>query len=347
MPGSRRQAGRRHSVRLSCCHNRADGRIEFMCRSGGVVAVPYIYGDLFWLFNGAVDALLLYVSGRLAGCRIRLWRLLCGASLGATYALGFLYAAPGPLYHPAAKAAVPAVMLAAAYWPLSGRDFIRLGAWFAATAAFVAGAAAALGGAQATNLWAGAAGKGVPAWAVAVGLVLPLIGGRAAWSSLHRRWARQAYLVPVEIAVAGRQAFFTGLLDTGNRMEDPLNGAPVIVAELAAVAPLLPEQVVEVYSREGTMASEQAARALSEGAWRNRFRLLPFSSLGQRNGLLLGFRPDTVAVSIDGRRREVVPVTVAVAPSPLSSSGEYQALLPPQVAAAAGGGWGKGRVAAC
>lgn len=299
--------------------------------------MPYVYGDLFWLLNAAIDLILLYVAGRLAGCRTRPGRLALGAALGATYALGFLYPSLAPLYHPVLKAALPAGMLLAGYWPVAVRQFLRLAFWFAAGGAFVAGAASAFAGLPLISPWAEDAWRaGVPVWTLLLCLVLLAVCGRLAWSFLRHRWTRDAFHLPVEIALGGRRVACTGLLDTGNHLEDPLTGAPVLVVELAAVGPLLPPGLAEIYRREGHLVSEPAVRALAEGSWNARFRLLPFSTLGQRHGLFLGFRPDGVTVTEGGQRRQVREVTVAVSPDRLSSAGEYQALIHPQLLALPG-----------
>lgn len=296
----------------------------------GVAAVPYVYGDVFWLVNGVVDLILLYVAGRLAGCGVRPARLFLGAALGATYALGFLYPSLAPLYHPVLKVTALVGILLVGCPPPSGRAFLRLVFWFLAAASLVAGAASALARLWVTNPWVEGAGRsGVPAWALLLGLLLSVAAGRLAWFSLRHRWARESCHLPVEIALAGRQVACTGLLDTGNHLEDPLTGAPVLVVELSAVAPLLPPGVSDACRREGGLLSEAAADLLGERTCQARFRLLPFSTLGQSHGLFLGFRPDRVTVSEGGRRWEASQVTVAVTPQRLSPAGEYQALIHP------------------
>ena len=36
----------------------------------------------------------------------------------------------------------------------------------------------------------------------------------------------------------------------------------------------------------------------------SRFRLIPFSSLGKQNGMLIGFKPDKVTIKFDGLEKE-------------------------------------------
>lgn len=36
----------------------------------------------------------------------------------------------------------------------------------------------------------------------------------------------------------------------------------------------------------------------------SRFRLIPFSSLGKQNGMLIGFKPDGVTITFDENRLE-------------------------------------------
>ena len=66
-----------------------------------------------------------------------------------------------------------------------------------------------------------------------------------------------------------------------------------------------------------------ALTRLGTGAWRARFRLLPYRSVGVDRGLLLAVRAD--ALELDGQGRG--PALVALSPTPVSDGGGYQALI--------------------
>ncbi len=112
-------------------------------------------------------------------------------------------------------------------------------------------------------------------------------------------------------------------MDTGNTLTDPASGRPVIVAEGERAAPLFPRE----HRPEPTDLRDPTAALtrLGTGAWRSRFRLLPYRSVGVDRGLLLAVRAD--GLELEGRARG--PVLVALSPTPVSDGGGYQALIGP------------------
>lgn len=275
----------------------------------------YVYWDVFLLTNFVVDCSILYAVGRLAGASTAAWRLALAGALGAAYGLGFLFlnpAVPG-LYGPPSRVISSLIILAVAYAPVPLALFLRLAVWLYAASAFVAGMAFVL---NAQLRWWGLAGA------------LLLLGAAALWGwrQARRALVRDPLLLPVEVCLRGKSAVLTGLLDTGNRLRDPLNLAPVIVVDLNALSGILPPAVRGIFTGGGV--PEDAALATQDAALATRFRVLSFVSLGH-GGLLYGFRPDSVILHDGDRRLEVADVTVAVSANPLAPGGEYQALIHP------------------
>ncbi len=58
--------------------------------------------------------------------------------------------------------------------------------------------------------------------------------------------------------------------------------------------------------------------------------MIPFKSLGRANGMLIGFKPDRVAVGADASRSDVV---IGIYNSRLTRDGRYQGLLAPELVA--------------
>jgi len=104
---------------------------------------------------------------------------------------------------------------------------------------------------------------------------------------------------------------------------DPVSGRPVMVAEGESIAALFPK---DHCPRPSDLSDPAAGLArLGTGAWRTRFRLLPYRSVGVDRGLLLAVRTDLL--ELDGQRQG--PVLVALSPTPVSDGGGYRALIGP------------------
>lgn len=247
-----------------------------------------IYADRLLLLNFMIDYLLCLVTGRISGLVLRRRRYALAALFGAAYALLTLLPGWRRLAGPAGQLASAALMGLIAFG--GERRCLRCLLRFLAVSA-------ALGGA----VWAVSLAGGRPALDSRV-LVLSFALCYGGVSLLYRARGRVDDLprAEVRLRLAGRECRFMALLDTGNRLADPLSGSPVMLACPRVLAPLFP----------GADLSAEPVDLLRAPALVGRFRLVPYSAVGVR-GLLPVFRPE--GVSVAGRERS--DLLVAVSPS--------------------------------
>lgn len=157
-----------------------------------------------------------------------------------------------------------------------------------------------------------------------------LILAELGWGIVHERMVNRVYQIPVEISCEGIVINVPALIDTGNNLKDPLNCQPVIIVEQAALNPLLPLELREIISQldQGDVNAMERLAHLEK--WQTRLRLIPFSSIGKKNGLLVGFRPDEIKVANQPMNQSLRP-TIAIHPHSLDPKGEYVALVPPTI----------------
>lgn len=116
----------------------------------------------------------------------------------------------------------------------------------------------------------------------------------------------------LEIRHNGEQVTLYALYDSGHHLRDSFSGAPVIIAERAALGAL----------------QLQAQPALA-GAGSSPMRYIPFSSIGG-SGVLPSFRPQEVILHSGGKIAVVDPVWIAVCEH--LGKGDYRALIGPDIA---------------
>lgn len=245
-----------------------------------------IYLDRLFLLNLLIDYLLCLVSARVCGLVLRRRRYLLAALLGALYAVGVMLPGLSALARPPGQLVSAALMAAIAF----GREEKAL----RCTAVFLA-VSAAFGGA----VWAISLAGGRPALDLRV-LALAFALCYAGTTLLFRGTARLPDRPRSEIRLRlnGRESRFMALVDTGNRLCDPVSGAEVMLASPHALAPLFP----------GADLGADPVDLLRQPALAGRFRLLPYRAVGAR-GMLPVFRPE--ALSVDGRERGGLLVAVA------------------------------------
>ncbi len=281
--------------------------------------------------NFLADFALLWLTGRCLGLATRYGRLAAAALAGAAYALLSLVRPAGPAFTLVGKMLAAAGMLWIAYRLRGVRQ------WGSAVSVFVVASAAMAGVTIALNLPGGAMAAGaaivLPSRAPSSLPVAFAAAAAAAYglaAGLKRVVRLGSIRVGVTVSAGGRSASFVALVDTGNELRDPLTGRPAVVVELGAVRELLPPAFQALCCAGlGPESLAGPDGTLSGGDWQARLRFVPYRSLGRsRGGVLVGFAPDLVLVSLPGRGAEKVDVIVAVSPEQLAGHGAFQAILP-------------------
>jgi len=296
----------------------------------------YVYVDVFFLVNFFFNFSLLYLAGRLARAPLVGRRLTFAAALGGAYGVASVYPQLSFLMGLPAKILASGVMVAVAFPTGRLRSFAVTLALFY-LAAFAVGGAALAWSYLTTGSPAGYAGTGGKALGLAAVLPAALFAGALLhWVVTAGREKEKilSYCVPCRVVVGGLEAEFPALIDTGNRLRDPLSDSPVLIVEYPVVGEILPAEFGPVWEEDdpaGEPDLSRLATALGGSPWSSRLRVIPFSSLGRASGLLVGFRPDEVVVGHPGESVRRTDVVVCLSPRPLSAEGSYRALVPPEI----------------
>lgn len=285
-----------------------------------------VYVDLLFAVNLALNCWALWLSSVLIGHRLQLGSLLLSASLGAVYALGLVTPWAHLFTHPAGKLLLAVAMVVIAFRPHLVMRVLSLTGLFLVVSCLTAGCVLGIYG-LINNGQSGTLAYGqLPLWVLALAVVALALGSQRVISLLENRLVHVANRADLTFQLDGRVVHLTGLVDSGNQLADPLGGRPVAVVSLAALADVLPEEIVALASSDSPW--EQSLVGLAEHAWAGRVRFIPFRSVGRRSGMLLGFGVDQVAVSSAAGCRETENVVLALSRDPLSDQDAYQVLIP-------------------
>lgn len=128
----------------------------------------------------------------------------------------------------------------------------------------------------------------------------------------------------IKVCNNGEEQNVKAMIDTGNLLKDPITNSPVIIIEKSSLNNILPEKILEnsqkIINGEYEFSEEYLKYA-------SKFRVLPFSSLGKQNGMLLGFKVDKVKAEINDEEIIRDDVIVGIYDKKLSNKGQYQCLI--------------------
>lgn len=284
-----------------------------------------VYADLTFLINLSMDFLLLWLTARFCHFSISYRRLFLAAFLGGIYGVGNLTSAFTLFYTIPAKLLVSCLLLIIAFKPVAWPQFRKSLLVFYGLSFIAAGASMAAAFLKPT-------GKNPPSWSFYY-LVLG-VAALIVISVYAERYVKQT-LLPALLKYQVRLRFDDkccrgeGFLDTGNGLRDPLTRRPIVIAEYAFLRPCLPEELNRAMADD--LDEDQRLELFSHSSWGNRLRLIPFSSLGKKNGMLIGLRCDEIGIKVGRREMLHKNLVVAIYPHKLSTDDEYQLLIPSEV----------------
>lgn len=294
-----------------------------------------VYLDKVFIGNLAMNYVILWCAGKFGQVRVGCLRLLAGAGLGSLYSILMFFPETQQYFSFYVKVAVSLLMVVVAFTPLPPRRMLvclgffylgsfGLGGMVMGFSYLVYQGGYFTGAKYVTEIMDRYMFPGLVLGVLCAWLVTHLVP-----KYMRGKIKKDSFRFPVTIHLWGKKTVVNGLVDTGNNLTDPVTGVPVMVVEYSAVKDILPESLrsaIELYG-DGM----QAVRALSETPWTDRLRLIPFRSLGNDKGLLLGIRPDLVEIESQTGIKAVDRLVLAVHNSRLDPGSEYRALLHPDL----------------
>lgn len=278
-----------------------------------------VYIDVLFFVNFIINILILEGTGAIMREEAKPWRVLLGAAVGAGYAAVIFFVNIGSLLGFVIKIAASALIVLCTFGYKGGGRFMKMIAGFYLVSFMFGGALIALlsltdlgrnMGAVYSN---GALYVTLP-WKIlflssAVTYFLIVLFARIR----KKRLEKAAIKRDLTIYIQGKRIDIKAIIDTGNSLCDPITGTPVIICEYSLIENLLP--------KEGGTLLEKMMKA------KLKVRVIPFSSIGKENGVMMGFLPDKTEV--DGCETE--KCIVGISENKLSKEADYHALLNPML----------------
>ena len=162
------------------------------------------------------------------------------------------------------------------------------------------------------------------------GTIFLWIIGKYGWRFMKNNTNPEELFVNVTVFIDDNNITVKGLVDTGNRLYDPMSQMSVIIIELNQFKVFFSDELQNkiVKNRGGIL--EQVS-LISEYDWENRIRVLPYNVIGQDNGMLLGFRPDQVSIEYADDNLTLESIIIGITDESLDYNGEYHALINPEI----------------
>ncbi len=116
------------------------------------------------------------------------------------------------------------------------------------------------------------------------------------------------------------------MIDTGNLLKEPITNTPVIVLEHTLLFEIVPKEILN--NLENILGGDFSKIPDNiKNEYISKLKLIPFSSLGKQNGMLLGLRPDYIVIVNEENEKKIENVIIGIYNKSLTKRGEYRGLI--------------------
>lgn len=139
------------------------------------------------------------------------------------------------------------------------------------------------------------------------------------------RSLKRERIYPVAVYLKGQCIQEKALLDTGNELQDPLTGLPVIVGEFGAFSSYLSieyKNLFENFYKKGVPDYQKIA----ENGWKD-IRWIPYETIGHKTELMIGILCNKIQIKTHIRTAEYGKVVLALVNQNFSQESEYTIIL--------------------
>ena len=287
-----------------------------------------VYLDVLFLMQWLIHMLILITTGLLSGRSIHMGRLLIASALGSLYSVLFLFPQWKIIYSICFIIVFSVLLVSICF------SFRHIKQWFRTLLCFYLSSFVMGGTVYATVL---STGVGIRLQAISVNGVLYM---NIPWQMLvfsmllctmlafilgktiRKAYQKNYLYCDVYVNHEGRSVSTKALMDSGNFLEDPLTNAPVILLEYREAKKLLSKDFscfLEQWHQNPKNEIDFSTK------WK--IRLIPYRSVGEEKGMLVGFIPDGVTIVFEKIKTTHRNIVVAFAAERLSTDGSFTAII--------------------
>jgi len=156
---------------------------------------------------------------------------------------------------------------------------------------------------------------------VLIGGIVGFIIITFAFKAIKGKITRKDMYCKLQVKLGNNTIDLDAIIDTGNFLKDPITKIPVIVVEKEALREKVPNKLID------NLQEIIDGKDVDLGEYAAKIRIIPFSSLGKENGLLIGIKPKSVHINQNEESIFVKNVIIGIYNGTLSKTNKYSALI--------------------
>lgn len=285
-----------------------------------------LYIDIILIENIIMNYIILLATGMVCKTSIKYIRIFIASTLGAIYAI-MLYLLNLKIYHnQVTKILVSICMVYIAFNASTLKVILKQIILFYLTSFCFGGAAYYLLYCVNPNLIKSINGVLVGTYPIKVAVLGGILGFfiiNISFKLIKNKLTKKDMLYDVTIFYKERKVAVKVILDTGNLLTDPITKTPVMIIEKEKLNNIIPKEILKnidnvLYDNTFDKVDEEV---------KTRCSLIPFSSIGKSNGMIIGFKPDYININTSDGEEKREKVIIGIYNNKIAKNGAYSGLI--------------------
>ena len=283
------------------------------------------YIDIIFVENIIMNYIILFATGLIIKKDTKHLKLFVSSIIGATYAI-MSYISRLEIYtNQITKFLLSIVMIYIAYNPNNIKKMFKDIVIFYLTSFCFGGAAYYLlyyiSPQQIKNIGGTLIGS-YPMKIAILGGILGFFILNIAFNVIKNKVDKTSIFYDIEVFYKEKSVKVKMLLDTGNLLVEPITSFPVIIIEKEKMKEILSQKDLEIIGK-GLVNNFDG---LSEDL-KLRCRIIPFSSIGKNNGMIIGMKPDYIKIYDDENVKIIKKVIIGIYDKKISRNNKCSGLI--------------------
>lgn len=288
-----------------------------------------IYIDVVFIENLIMNYIILFATSIIIKIKVKHIRLILASSLGAIYSI-IAYMSILEMYSSVIlKIILSVIIVYIAYNPQNVKNMWKYLVIFYMTSFVFGGAAFALiyivkpqDILMKNGLFLGT----YPLKTIILGTIVAFVVIVTSFKLVKSKISKKDMFCTIKININKVEIETKAMIDTGNLLKEPISNTPVIVVEHTLLYDCMPKEILNnlenILGGDFENISEEV-----KNKYISKLKVIPFSSLGKQNGMLIGIKPEELTVINDENENKINNVIIGIYNKSLTKRGEYRALI--------------------
>lgn len=159
-----------------------------------------------------------------------------------------------------------------------------------------------------------------------IGAAVAFIVVIVAFKLMKSKFSKKDLFCSIILKINGKEIKMRAMIDTGNLLKEPITNIPVVVVEHTLLYEAVPKEILDQI--ENILGGDlEKIPEFIKNEYMSKLKVIPFTSLGKQNGMLLGLKADELKIEEENDVKKVDKVMIGIYNKKLSKKNEYSALL--------------------